>query len=62
MDSCETCRFWRILGAVNEPKKCHSTAPSPSLTEGKAKWPITGKEEWCGEYEHEDKAAKKVRE
>ena len=52
---CIHCQFW--LGLENYQGSCHCKAPSPmvaehirSTTEVKAQWPITGAEDWCGDF------------
>ena len=53
---CVNCRYW--LGLGNYRGSCHRKAPSPkvaenirSTTEFKAQWPITGAEDWCGDFD-----------
>ncbi len=55
--SCLNCRFWEPNG---EEGLCRRYAPRPlvnsnwSLNSPAPSFPITGREEWCGEFE--DKA------
>lgn len=64
MERCETCRFWErtryggTQGAhcCGSHSKCrrHSPQPNPAAKDrfmGDAHWPITRKEDWCGEYQ-----------
>ncbi len=52
---CVNCRYW--LGLESSRGSCHRRAPAPmvaehirSTTECKAQWPLTGAEDWCGDF------------
>ncbi|MES0207910.1 hypothetical protein NKJ93_02270 [Mesorhizobium sp. M0028] len=45
--TCKSCRFWKT-GAW--PSDCLRHAPGVS-TEGRAQWPTTQPNDWCGDFE-----------
>ena len=56
MKTCETCRYWEIIGSETI-KAGHCTCMPPQVVsaDGKTLWPITRAESGCGE--HRDKPA-----
>ena len=53
---CVNCRYW--LGLESYRGSCHRCAPRPmvaerirSTMEFSAQWPITGAEDWCGDFQ-----------
>ena len=44
--TCSECRFW---GTISDPAECRRRAPV--VDGGRACWPITQRNDWCGEYE-----------
>lgn len=47
VDCCWNCVFWH-----REEQVCRRKSPSPG-NDGRANWPLTGRADWCGEYEGE---------
>lgn len=52
---CINCQYWLTL--ENYQGSCHRRAPLPmvaenirSTTEYRGQWPITGAEDWCGDF------------
>lgn len=60
-EKCENCKFW--IKKVEGTGECHRDSPSPDMsgfigfeeygdgTPRLAIWPLTYKDEWCGEHE-----------
>ena len=44
---CETCQFWEREDVADAPE-CHRRAPSN--WQGQASFPISDKDQWCGEW------------
>jgi hypothetical protein len=42
-EQCGTCWYWI-------ERKCRRYAPRPSDNAGRASWPTTDENDWCGEY------------
>jgi hypothetical protein len=58
---CGNCRFWEMFPDPNGPGVCRRHAPRPkmtasmSVTKTTATWPITHDDDWCGEYESDER-------
>lgn len=64
---CQTCRFWDCTPTHINPLSvkteriygfCRKTSPkfiSGGLSAGHGIWPITSREEWCGEWVRKEK-------
>ncbi len=51
---CKRCRWWAVdeVGAFGD---CRKRTPGWDLKEGMARWPVTAKWHWCGEWERKEK-------
>jgi hypothetical protein len=54
MICCSNCRFWLSGLPSHWYGECHRHTPQFDLS---ARWPITSKVDWCGEYEMRDGTA-----
>lgn len=49
---CRSCRWWdeeAYAGPSGEFGLCRGSSPTPNI-EGLARWPITGDEDFCGQW------------
>jgi hypothetical protein len=50
--ACRNCRFW---GTLSDPAECRRRAPvnwpDSNWSGGRKAWPITQRNDWCGDYE-----------
>ena len=62
MPTCETCRFWEIIGS-EKIKAGHCTCMPPQVVsaDGKTLWPITRAESGCGEHRAKPESGANVR-
>jgi|APFre7841882590_1041340.scaffolds.fasta_scaffold14013_2 hypothetical protein len=51
---CETCDYWQQLTAEQEDLadygRCHRHSPMVTGSLSRARWPETGRNDWCGEW------------
>jgi len=53
---CADCKFWEMDMSERNFGVCKANAPSPSVMkteendEYKLVWPLTGKDDWCGQF------------
>ena len=69
-EECSTCRFWKVVIAggsyqgqckrhaptrnVEIRKQSYSSGPHIDAPGNNALWPLTRKEDWCGEFNSQD--------
>jgi len=47
---CDRCRFWDIEAEEDRPDRGWCRRRSPRIATGRARWPITREDDWCGEF------------
>ena len=45
--ACISCVYWEPGGVKG---RCHRRAPVPAASNQQAIWPVTDRDDWCGEY------------
>jgi hypothetical protein len=60
--TCQKCDYWKEFGGPSTGE-CHCRAPSPYIqeteektTHKRARWPLTGQHQVCGEFKPKEKA------
>lgn len=53
---CDECRFFRMREHAVNQGECRRHAPVVRQENPFARWPITDRDRWCGEYEAKEVA------
>ena len=56
MEECENCKFWKLAPKEKREEQCRRHAPKPEILRLEvpfwaARWLVTQRSDWCGEYE-----------
>ncbi|MHC4464044.1 MAG: hypothetical protein ACYS30_21830 [Planctomycetota bacterium] len=52
---CKLCEFWQ-----KENGRCHRNSPSISPGSHQLPWPTTQGEEWCGQFQYDEKLERRI--
>ena len=56
-DACSACIYWTVLAADATHGNCHFNAPASPTPSPNVFWPVTGQNDWCGQFESTPPAA-----
>lgn len=53
---CDECKFFHLYYASENNGECRCHAPMVRQENPFARWPITARDQWCGEYQPKEEA------